>query len=114
MLHKRSIDGGSRERIKLHFLRKLKISKAGSNKRGLAVSESLKWDIVNEATRDVMSKDRQSGVPRIRARSLFVVGVLNGGSNEFAEVSSPFHFDGPNCSPVQKQNLPRNPPNKCS
>ena len=82
------------------------ISKAGSNKRGLAISESLKWDIVNEATQDVMSKDRQSGVPRIRARSIFVVGVPNGGSNEFAEVSSPFPLDGPSCSPVQKQNFP--------
>ena len=50
MLHKHTIDGSSRERIKLQFLRKLKISKAGSNKRGLAISESLKWDIVNEAT----------------------------------------------------------------
>ena len=50
MLHKHTIDCSSRERIKLQFLRKLKISKAGSNKRGLAISESLKWDIVNEAT----------------------------------------------------------------
>ena len=43
MLHKHTIDGSSRERIKLQFLLKLKISKAGP-------SESLKWNIVNEAT----------------------------------------------------------------